>query len=187
MLLGRMIAPVRTLGPGKRVVVWVQGCSKHCKGCISEELQLFDKTKDIPLELLGSIIESEAKRNDCDSLTISGGDPFEQAEELFLLLRNLRSVFMDILVYTGYTFDEINKSEKQRKCLKYIDVLIDGKYVEERNTGSSILCGSDNQRIIILNPSLIKRYKDYEQQERKIEVFLHKDKAIMVGIQGGDE
>lgn len=103
MLLARMITPITTLGPGNRVGIWTQGCTKRCKGCMSGELQTFDQTKDIPVDLLISIIVSEARRNKCRGITISGGDPLEQSEQLYFLLKGLRSFFTDVLVYTGYT------------------------------------------------------------------------------------
>ena len=183
MLLARMISPISTLGPGKRVGIWVQGCSKKCKGCISEELQVFDESKNIPVELLKSIIEVEAKRNSCEGLTISGGDPFEQPEELYNLLKDLRPAFSDILVYSGYTFAEINRSNSMKKCLDFIDVLVDGRYIDEMNIGESILYGSSNQKLYFLNSQLEEKYKNYELQGRKLKTFIHNNKVITVGIQ----
>lgn len=178
-----MIAPIHSLGPGERVGLWVQGCSKNCFGCISKELQLFDSKKDIPVELITNMIIKESSRTNCRRLTISGGDPFEQAEELFVLLSKLRDYFVDILVYTGYTIEEINMSDTMHRCLEYIDVLIDGRYIESDNTGSSRLCGSNNQKIIFLNSQLKNEYIEYDKTENLLESFLHNDKVITIGIQ----
>lgn len=186
MLLARMITPITTLGPGNRVGIWTQGCTKRCKGCMSGELQTFDQTKDIPVDLLISIIVSEAKRNKCRGITISGGDPLEQSEQLYFLLKGLRSFFTDVLVYTGYTMDEINNSDSLKRCLQYMDVLVDGRYIERENTGRSKIYGSNNQKIYFFNKKLVKDYRDYEGQECRLESFIHNDKVITVGIQKRD-
>lgn len=186
MLLARMITPITTLGPGNRVGIWTQGCTKRCKGCMSGELQTFDQTKDIPVDLLSSIIVSEARRNKCRGITISGGDPLEQSEQLYFLLKGLRSFFTDVLVYTGYTMDEINNSDSLKRCLQYMDVLVDGRYIERENTGRSKIYGSNNQKIYFFNKKLVKDYRDYEGQECRLESFIHNDKVITVGIQKRD-
>ncbi|MGN0496378.1 MAG: 4Fe-4S single cluster domain-containing protein [Lachnospiraceae bacterium] len=183
MLFARMISPIHSLGPGERIGIWLQGCSKNCKGCLSPEMQKFDTMKNIPVEMLTAIIIDEAKRNNCDRLTISGGDPFEQAEELLVFLAKIRPHFSDILLYTGYTLDEINKSIEKSECLKFIDVLIDGRYEEIQNKGSSKLYGSDNQKVYFFNQKLIDDYIDYEDENHLLESFFHEGKVITVGIQ----
>lgn len=183
MLLARMISPIHSLGPGERVGIWLQGCSKKCRGCISPEMQSFDNMKNVPVEILVTIIKEEARRNSCSGLTISGGDPFEQAEELYDLLSGLRPVFSDILVYTGFTLDEIEKSKKMRECLKFIDVLIDGRYEEEFNFGNGKLYGSENQRIYYFNDLIIDSYKEYVSRIHLLESFIHEGRVISVGIQ----
>lgn len=95
-----------------------------------------------------------ARKASCSGLTVSGGDPFEQSEDLLELLRLTREAFSDILVYTGYTLDEIQKGcagSAGNECLKYIDVLIDGRYEKKLNTPDCVLRGSSNQTIHFLN------------------------------------
>lgn len=183
MLLARMISPIHSLGPGERVGIWLQGCSKQCKGCISPEMQFPDSRKNVPVEMLTTIIKEEAVRNNCNGLTISGGDPLEQAGELCVLLTNLRPIFSDILVYTGFTMHEIIESNKMSSCLEYIDVLVDGRYEEEFNYGESRICGSNNQKIFFLNKNLVNDYKEYDCNNHSLESFIHKGKVITVGIQ----
>lgn len=185
MMFARMIAPVHALGPGERVGIWLQGCSKNCTGCISPELQEFDRSKSIPVETLVTLIRESAVRNSCEGLTISGGDPFEQAEELYELLAKLRCDFNDILVYTGYTLCEIESVKEMKKCIPYIDVLVDGRYVEKRNCNSSRLYGSDNQKIYFFNKELVNKYVEYDCKKQKLELFYHDGKVIIVGIQRG--
>ena len=183
MLLARMIAPIHSLGPGQRVGLWFQGCSKHCKECISPEMQIFDESKKVPIDMMISLIKQEADRNNCYRLTVSGGDPFEQPYELYELLKGVKEHFFDILVYTGFTLDEIKKNKTCSRCLEYIDVLIDGKYIAEENRGLSRLYGSSNQRIYFFNKSLVEEYKEYDSHNGMLECFIHEDRVIIVGIQ----
>lgn len=184
-----MLSPVHSLGPGARVCLWTQGCSKGCVGCISPELQtdggsIADSTK------LAQLIVGVASQGGCRGLTVSGGDPFEQAEELLLLLVNVRDSFDDILVYTGFTLAEINDGsagEAGKECLSYIDVLIDGRYQRELNTPDCVLRGSSNQIIHFFNEEKKDVYTEYMKKGRIIETFRHKDSTIITGILNEEE
>ena len=182
MMIRRIIAPVKTLGPGERVCVWTQGCSKHCVGCISPELQPFIQQSNLSVEMICDLILQESQKSNCKQLTISGGDPFEQTEELTELLGKLRNHFEDILVYTGFTFEQIECSESMKKCLKYIDVLIDGRYIEELNDNETALRGSTNQNIIFINPNLKSTYEDYMRKGRFVKCYYSGGNAVAVGI-----
>lgn len=183
MRIGRILSPITALGPGRRIGIWFQGCSKKCKNCISPEFQSYDNKKNIPLEVLVALIVDEINRHKCDGITISGGEPFDQNEELLLLLKGIKGLSEDILVYTGYQYEHLYKNITMRECLNYIDVLIDGPYVDERNIINDGLRGSDNQRIIYLNESVRDRYEEYISEGRKLQSFMHQDKVVVVGIQ----
>ena len=179
-----MIAPVHSLGPGERVCLWTQGCSKHCSGCISPELQSF-RGERIDDSTLSNIVIRTAQLNSCDGLTISGGDPFEQADALHKFLRSVRNKFNDILVYTGYELSEIKAGRSGFagiECLSLIDVLIDGKYVDSLNEPYCVLRGSKNQTIHFFNKALEKKYSEYMNHGRIIESFSHNDTIIVTGI-----
>lgn len=189
MKIGRILAPVHTLGPGERIGVWVQGCSKGCCGCISPELQTFDAPSIKETKVAEILLDMVAQRN-YHRLTISGGDPFEQPEELKLLLQRIRKQFDDILVYTGYTYKEILNGccgQAGFDILQNIDVLIDGRYIENRNNRQCILRGSDNQKIIFLNEHSRKDYCVYLQEPRKMETFCHNGMMILVGIMNRED
>lgn len=185
MMIGRMLAPVHALGPGSRVALWTIGCSKHCEGCISPELKKRKQEKDISVEFLAQIMREASQKNNCKGLTISGGDPFEQPEELLKLLKVIRKTFEDILVYTGFLYEEIEQGkygEEAKEALAYIDVLVDGPYIKERNVSDSVLRGSDNQKILFLNPSREKEYMSYLKEGRQLENFHLGNNVITVGI-----
>ena len=180
MVIGRVLSPIHSLGPGNRVGLWTQGCSKHCPGCISPELQA-PGGKDIREADLAGLLCQLARVNDCTGLTVSGGDPFEQAEALLRLLRLVRPRFQDILVYTGFTLGELTGGA-ERECLQYIDVLIDGPYIRELNHPDCVLRGSANQTIHFLTRERRALYEQYMKKGRVIETFVHNDKTIITGI-----
>lgn len=122
-----------------------------------------------------------------DGFTITGGDPMEQAEELSLLLPELRSISTDILIYTGYTFEQLNAmhSAAVNKVLKNTAVLIDGEYIQERNNGCP-LRGSDNQRVIFFDEEYRTAYEGYMQRGNEIQNFQTGGSVVSVGIHSAD-
>ncbi len=141
------------LGPGNRVALWVRGCDRHCPGCIAPELwKGGDKT---PVEEVASLLVGPLTR--ADGLTISGGEPFLQAEALTALIGLVRrQVETEVLVYTGYTVEELRAGPPAwRKLLSNIDILIDGPYIEEE-ANTLRWRGSDNQRVHLLTPKALR-------------------------------
>ncbi len=185
MQVDRILFPVTTLGPGKRLTVWTIGCSKRCRGCANAELQRADPSRDIPAPELVRSIKRTLGGKIPDGVTVTGGDPMEQPEELLRLLDGLSDLTDDILVYTGYTVRELQKRidpELLEKLFSRIGVLIDGRYVEALNDGVSPLRGSVNQRIIFLKKSLEERYEEYLGSGRKIQNFHVGGRIVSVGI-----
>jgi anaerobic ribonucleoside-triphosphate reductase activating protein len=189
MIIERVLSPVYALGPGARIALWTRGCSKNCPGCMSAELQDGDG-KYIDEKSLAEAVIHLAKMNHMNALTVSGGDPFEQAGALKEFLKYVRSYFEDILVYTGFTWKEIHEGAAGpygTECLDFIDVLIDGRYEALKNTKSCVLRGSTNQTIIFLNKDLEEKYRDYMKNGRMAETFVHNDETIIVGILNKEE
>lgn len=184
MLIARILSPVHSLGPGDRVCLWTQGCKKRCKGCISPELQPYSGN-EIDEDVLAKILIQVARKNNCTGITISGGDPLEQSQALLKLLTLLRNEFDDILVYTGFELQDIQNGLvgiEAKKCLDYLDVLIDGKYVDELNYKDCVLRGSSNQNIHFITKGLAPIYAEYMKQGRILENFVHNQNMIVTGI-----
>jgi anaerobic ribonucleoside-triphosphate reductase activating protein len=154
----------RVNGPGDRFVIWTQGCRKGCKNCYNPETWSHYKNN---LILVDEIFES-IKNSSATGVTISGGDPFEQPEELFYLLTKIKQLDLSdgVIVFTGFTIDEIRVREELNKSLDYIDVLIDGLYIEEKRISSG-LAGSSNQEFYFLTDK-ISRDKIVIDQEVEI-------------------
>ena len=188
MIIGRILYPITTLGPGNRLVIWTCGCSKHCSGCISPEW--WEATNgnyyDLTAGQLGETIERLIESQQPDGITISGGDPLEQADELLDVLERISKKCSDILVYTGFTLSELQANCDKANLRRLTDntsVLIDGRYEEALNDNKSPLRGSTNQSIHFFNESLLDKYKLYMKENgRTIQPVQIDDQQILIGI-----
>lgn len=184
MNIARILYPVRVLGPGDRIGIWMVGCHRACPGCSNPELWERQPQYEISIPELMSIIKKIASQHPVDGFTISGGEPMDQEEDLSALLDRLREISRDILIYTGYTLDDLKSSKDPSVCkvLSQISVLIDGAYIEDLND-NSLLRGSSNQKIHILKSDFENRYRDYLQSaSNQIQNFTTSNGIVSVGI-----
>ena len=179
MYIARILYPVKVLGPGNRIGIWFNGCMHHCKGCSNPELWEIQERYRVSKETVLDLIKKVSSQYHVDGFTLTGGDPFYQPEALEELLPLLHSINEDILIYTGYEFEDIR--DKYPHLVQYASVIIDGKYIEERNNGC-LLRGSDNQRIIIAD-RFKEKYDSYLAiAKNEIQNFTTRDGVISVGI-----
>lgn len=150
-------------GPGVRTSLFVSGCSHHCPGCFNEIAWDFNYGKPFTQDTIDSIIES-LKPDYIQGLTLLGGEPFEYSNQkgLLPLVRQVREVLpqKDIWCFTGFLFDKdiienmCKRWKETNELLNYIDVLVDGRFVEELKNLNLKFKGSENQRTILVNESL---------------------------------
>ncbi|WP_313757340.1 anaerobic ribonucleoside-triphosphate reductase activating protein [Tissierella sp.] len=132
-------------GPGIRLVVFTQGCSHNCIGCHNPETHSFYGGKLIDIDdIVNMIIQNPL----LDGITLSGGEPFEQATECSILAEKVKNMGLNVVTYTGYTFEEILRNDKFRELLLQTDILIDGKFDISKKSMMLQFRGSTNQRII---------------------------------------
>ena len=139
-------------GPGVRVSLFVSGCRNHCKGCFQPETWDFNYGEEFTSETEDHIIEMLAGEN-IDGLSVLGGDPMEPENRIPLtpFLWKVKHYFpqKSIWVYTGYLYEQLS----YLPIMEYIDVLVDGKFIEEKKDISLAFRGSTNQRIIDVRKS----------------------------------
>ena len=140
-------------GNGLRVTLWVAGCEHHCANCHNPAT--WDINSGIPFDVAAMNELLDALNQDYISgLTLSGGDPMhiDNREEILRICDVVKQKFpkKNIWMYTGYTFEEI----KDSPILTYVDILIDGKYVDELKDTSAHWVGSTNQKVIDLQETL---------------------------------
>ena len=131
-------------GEGLRYVIFVQGCPHHCKGCHNPQTW---STKLGMFVDINTIINDIKSNPLLDGVTFSGGEPMLQSEALTELAKEIKNLGLNIWCYTGFTYEQIKESKKD--FLQYIDVLVDGKFIEEQKCLGEYY-GSKNQRIIKL-------------------------------------
>lgn len=169
----------RNLGPGLRYAIWLQGCPFNCFNCITPQARPVVAAKIAEVESLAKDIVSNSR---IDGLTISGGEPFLQAEALVSLLSMVREYRpeLTVLIFTGFNLENLD-SPMAKKVLEMTDVLIDGKYIDSLNDGIG-LRGSSNQRIHFLSDRLTAYEEEMNKGKRSIEVSFHNKVIDIIGI-----
>ncbi len=140
-------------GVGLRYVVFVQGCPRKCVGCHNADTQPFvEKNLLTPEEIMAQINSNPL----LDGVTFSGGEPMCQVRALAPLARMIKEKNLHLAVYTGYTFETLLASAMDgvRELLEYVDILIDGEFVQELRDYTLKFRGSSNQRVLDVKKSL---------------------------------
>lgn len=152
-------------GSGIRVSLFVSGCTHHCKNCFNKEAWDFHYGKEFTQETIDCIL-SYLNPSYVAGLSLLGGEPFEPANQAALLplLRRVKQEYpsKNIWCWTGYLFDKdilekmCSEYPQTQEMLSYLDVLVDGKFIEELKNVNLIFRGSANQRTILVPDSLQK-------------------------------
>ena len=179
MEIGFIYYPVNTLGPGKRIGIWTQGCFRDCKNCMSHDLRAIDHSKNRDVPSIIKEIKGIMANNQVDGITISGGEPFMQEDLIDLLIELSDLGFEDIILYTGYKIEEL--SEEQKDVLAYLSIIIDGEYIDELNDNKP-LRGSSNQRVFIVNPKYKDLYNEYLKGPRVFEYIPEDGFVRIIGM-----
>ena len=138
-------------GIGIRDTIFLQGCPHHCKGCHNPQTWDDDGGEELSITEILDLLS-----NSSNDITISGGEPLEQFNDLMYLLRGIKQTTNKrVWLYTGYTFDfEFFTDRYVLNLLScYVDVLVDGRFVESKK-GEYLFRGSSNQRLIDLSKSV---------------------------------
>ena len=146
-------------GPGLRMVIWTQGCKHNCKGCHNPQTHSLDGGYEVDTK---EIIDKMASLKLQQGITLSGGEPFLQPAALAEIAKEAHNINLNVWSYTGFTFEElIDKKNplyfENMELLKYVDVLVDGKFEIDKRDISLLFRGSSNQRIIDVKKSF--KYK----------------------------
>ncbi|MDS1029599.1 anaerobic ribonucleoside-triphosphate reductase activating protein [Bacillota bacterium LX-D] len=141
-------------GLGIRAVAYLQGCSINCPGCHNPQLQKHDGGSEVTEEEFAALLLSKLTPIH-KGITFSGGEPTEQAEALFKVISLLKAKQpnIDIWLFSGHTFEEI----KHLPVLKLVDYLVDGPFLLQKRNLNLTFRGSENQRIIDVQKSLVQK------------------------------
>lgn len=165
----------RSNGPGKRAVLWVQGCALGCPGCFNPETHGFDGGQVQPVETVLEMIL--AVQDGLEGLTLSGGEPLHQHRALARLLKEVKAqTNLSVLVFTGYSWEEIQKLPRVEEFLAQVDVLIAGRYQADQRVAQGLI-GSANKVVHCLT----NRYTPEDlEQIPQAEVIITPDGEILL-------
>ena len=165
-------------GPGDRMVIYFQGCSMHCRGCYNPDLWAFEPRSLYTPQALFDLVKQINSESPIEGITLSGGEPFSQANILIPFFKMVREVNLSIICYTGYSLEGILASD-EKQFIKYIDILSAGPYDENFKQEGLPLRGSSNKQLYFLT----NRYseKDLESND-VVEIILSEDGLIATGF-----
>ena len=147
MKIGGFLPNTSSNGIGTRFAIFLTGCPHKCDGCYNEHL--WDIDSGVTFTLF-EIFEKIKKNIDIiNGITLTGGEPFEQAEDASIIAQMAKEEGLDVWTYTGYTLNQLEFSEDHyvKRLLKYTDILVDGKFEKDKVIEGEYK-GSSNQRII---------------------------------------
>jgi anaerobic ribonucleoside-triphosphate reductase activating protein len=190
MYIHNRIANSTANGPGERVVVWVQGCSLACSGCWNSETHPFVKDKDMLISELADWILNQ----NVEGVTFSGGEPFQQAPALELLISFIKERRPELSIgsFTGYTLQELRDgkfnwwhpelrtmipgdAKLSNAILKQMDFIIAGRYNQLQRCDDKPLCGSRNQEVHFLS----SRYNHKDLHANIVEMVVDPEAGLV--------
>lgn len=181
-----LIESTKTLGPYNRFALWTQGCTFSCIGCMTPDSQSLDGGVEISAQEMAITILKTPK---IEGITISGGEPFLQAEALVKMINSVREERdFGVIVYSGFTLEQLRvKNDLEvNSLLESIDILIDGLFDEKLNDGVS-LRGSSNQNVYQLTQRYANVFDElYAKNIREIEIHMQEENMMIVGIPKND-
>lgn len=142
-------------GPGKRLLIYLKGCSLHCERCINPHLWSFDGGKP----LSSKKIINTLKENDLDGVTLHGGEPLDQADNLLQIIRDIKSIGKTVILFTGYTKKELH--DNRLKIWNLSDIVVAGRFQLKKRNVFLQFRGSTNQRVYTHRG----KYKNYKLKD----------------------
>jgi anaerobic ribonucleoside-triphosphate reductase activating protein len=181
--------PVTVLGPGRRIGLWLQGCSIRCPDCISQDTWEVDAARAVEIDDL-LLWCQEVSAGSCDGITISGGEPFDQPEALLELLNKLdcwrveQKRQFDLLCYSGYPLAALTR--RHADILALLDAVISEPFVEQLPM-THVLRGSSNQRLVPLSLLGEQRYasmvdRQSDPDAKRIQMAVQGQRVWYIGI-----
>ena len=161
-------------GKGKRLLIFLKGCSIHCKGCINKHLWSFEDATFMDEKEIFAL----AIKENVEGITLHGGEPLDQAKSLYNLVKMVKDNKMSVILFTGYKKLELDKIQK--KIWDISDIVISGRFVMSKRNVSLQFRGSSNQRVYIHKGI----YKGYRIKDDKTVTLLTLDEKGNLDING---
>ncbi|MDR1440872.1 MAG: radical SAM protein [Bifidobacteriaceae bacterium] len=183
--INRLLAPVTALGPGRRLALWVQGCDLRCQGCASRDTWDRGAGTVTDTAALAALMAGSITEHGLDGITITGGEPLQQAEPLAELLSRVRAhaglESIHVLMFTGYAWPAARR--RAERLWDLVDGFVCGPYRLDRppKAGGDPLVASANQRVIHLRPPAAN---PPWPKTVELQMMIDGDDLLMVGLPG---
>lgn len=175
-----------TNGPGKRIVIWVQGCTINCKECFNEELQPHVARHLVDPELFAIKIVKLCEKHNCEGVTLSGGEPFQQSVAIGKFQSVIKDNNLSITCFSGYEYNTLQKSKDLgvMSMLKNIDILISGQFNMNNGNINRTWFENPDKEIIFLT----SKYNNFESTNNEnFEYIINGDYVGITGFPDPDE
>lgn len=133
-------------GPGKRYALWVQGCPLRCPGCCNQHMLEFRDAEHLTVSQVAAEVLDSHREAGIEGVTFLGGEPFSQAAGLGELARRVRAAGLSVMVFSGFTLEQLRRRDDTEPLLAETDLLVDGPYLREQAVHDRRWIGSANQR-----------------------------------------
>lgn len=160
----------RINGPGNRLVIWVQGCKFHCKGCFNPETQPYTKDHLMDIDELATLINSDT---DIEGITLSGGEPLDYPKQLTELLGKVAER-LTVIIFSGYMMHEIQRSLLLMSVIKMADISIVGRYderLEHPYFGKKFIVSRGRIDVNYFKPKIVVEYSVNNKAVTKTGIF----------------
>lgn len=184
MQIARFEPKTKVEGPGNRSVVWLQGCSVGCINCCNPEMHDFPAGQTVSPQQLAEMI----RQADADGLTLLGGEPLDQADELLQMLKILKNDYKNgIILFSGYTYERIMSEENKKAVIEQCDLLIAGPFIPEAESNKRRWIGSDNQTIHFISEFYAEKLKIWPAGKKEIEIIISDSDILINGTPLADD
>ena len=162
-------------GPGKRIVIWFQGCALACEGCWNREMWSFKSNQLIHRQTLLKKILDEP---DIDGITFLGGEPLHQSENLWWLFKEIRKKSdLTLFLFTGYEEYELQQQDNMKHIEQLCDIVAIGRYKESQRNTNQQWIGSDNQEVIY---PVHSREPECYENINQVEIIIDDDESTRI-------
>lgn len=179
--VAQIVPDTEAEGPGRRFALWVQGCPMRCPGCCNPQMLRFEGGEPMPV---GDLVEQARATAGIEGVSILGGEPFAQAEGCAAFAEGVRAHGLSVMVYSGFTLDELDGRPDAKRLLAACDLLVDGRYERNLPEKERRWIGSSNQRMHFFTD----RYRADDPRLREkntVEIRLRRGELVVNGWPAG--